>query len=110
MILYGRDALRCNFVWASTLMMEEWTDLDISAVMMDQIIGNDFEDEWLENDYDPNSPYMDTCVRERVMDAVSMHLIGRTWPLYSENVDMSVFIANLQKAIELNILQAPTPD
>lgn len=45
MIKYENAALRCNFVWASTLMMKEYMGIDVYAETMNKIIGPEFDDE-----------------------------------------------------------------
>ena len=103
MIIYDKDALRCNFIHASTLMMEAQTNYYIAPTVMNKIVGPEFEDEWSAFEYNPNSPHMDPCVRERVMDAVSMYFLGHPWPTYADNADVSMFRTNL----EIAILQGP---
>lgn len=100
MINYDNAALRCNFVWSSNLMMKEYMGIDVSAATMDKIISLKFDDEWAIFTYDPNSSDMDTAARDDVADAVSMFFLNQPWPRYCDNVEISVFVETLQKAID----------
>ena len=97
---YSNDALRCNFVWSSSLMVKEYAGLNISAEMMNNIIADKFDDEWSKFEYDPKSPYMDTCVRDSIFNEVSLFFLSRKWPTYSDNADINAFVGELQNAID----------
>lgn len=99
-ITYSQQSLRCNFVWASSLMVKEYADINISTEMMNKIIADKFDDEWSETEYDPNSPYMDTYVRDSIFNEVSLFFLSREWPTYSDNIDVNSFIIVLQDAID----------
>ena len=99
-ITYSQQSLRCNFVWASSLMVKEYAGLNISAEMMNNIIVDKFDDEWSKFEYDPNSPYMDTCVRDSIFDEVSLFFLSRKWPTYSDSADINEFVSELQNVID----------
>lgn len=94
------DYRRCAFAHAASLMFEEYTELQITPKKMSEIIGTQMDDEVEDFLYDPNDSFMDTCVREEVLDIISRHYVEHPWPRYLENVDMTVFAENLEEAIE----------
>jgi len=101
-IKYDTAAQKCNFVWnVYNAMSEEWFDL--TPKELDEIIADNMDDEWSTHEYDPNGMYLDTCVRERVANLVSMYYLGHPWPRYVDSVDsvdMEMFTKNLDDAIE----------
>ena len=93
------DYRRCAFAHNAQNMFYEYTGIRISAKTLSEIIGECMDNEVSEVLYDPNSPYMDTCIREQVLDMISEHYIGRSWPTYSEMADMNEFQIKLESAI-----------
>lgn len=94
------DYRRCAFAHAASLMFEHRHGLKISPKKMSEIIGTNMDDEVEDILYDPNSPYMDTCIRECVNELVSKHYLGQSWPCYMDNADIKDFGDRLAEAIE----------
>lgn len=77
------------------------SQLNIDFVNIKEIIGEklDYEIEDEDMIYDPNSPFMDTCIREAAFDCVAKFYLKRDWPTYGEKADMEQFMDNLMGAI-----------
>lgn len=91
---------RCAFAHSASLMAKDWANLDITAETMSKIVGDQFDEEVSSLLYDPNDSFMDTVIRERVLDAVSRHYLGISWPRYKDQADIDQFDENLTAAIE----------
>lgn len=91
---------RCAFSHSASLMLQDWAGLNISAKMLSEIIADKMDHEVSECLYDSNSPYIDTVIREEVLDIVSNHYMKRNWPNYCDKIDISEFYTELKNEIE----------
>lgn len=94
------DYRRCAFAHSASLMLADWAGLNISAKTLSEIIGDKMDYEVSEYLYDPNSPYIDTNIRDEVLNIVSHHYLDVRWPRYCDKIDMNKFYEDLKKAIE----------
>ncbi len=94
-------ARRNLLVRSGATFLKEHVGLDIGAEKLAVIIGEDLD--WEVEDenviYDPESPYMDTAIREYIMDCVADYYLGTHWPCNCDKVDMNEFFAKLDAAI-----------
>ena len=94
-------ARRNLLVRSGATFLKEHVGLDIGAEKLAVIIGEDLD--WERKDenviYDPESPYMDTAIREHIMDYVADYYLDTHWPCYCDKVDMKEFFAKLDAAI-----------
>lgn len=98
-IHYNDEARRCNFIWATHLTLKEQS-IDISAEILNKIIGNKINPEYLKHDYDPNSSYKDTVIYEEILNIIAIHCFGHEWPMNDGNLDMNDFIMRLYNSIK----------
>lgn len=101
-IKYTLEARRCNLIHAAHSMLKHRELINISLSALAEAIGKKLDWEIEDEDvvYDPESPYMDTIVRDAVMDAVAEHFLGRPWPCNGDRVDMHQFLEELDAAIK----------
>ncbi len=86
---------------SGSVFLKEHVGVEVSAEKLTIIIGDrlDWEVEDENVIYDPESPYMDTAIREYFMDYVAGHYLDTHWPCYCDKVDMKEFFAKLEAAI-----------
>lgn len=104
-VSYDFKARRCNLIHAGSQMLKERYLLGISPSKLNEIVGDDLDDE-VENEddiYDPNSPCMDTIVREMFLDCVSYHYFGHPWPCNADGFDMNYFYLRLVEEINNDV-------
>lgn len=94
-------ARRNLLIRSGAKFLKERLSLDIGAEKLAMIIGEDLDWEVEDEDviYDPESPYLDTAIREEIMDYVANYYLGTHWPCNCDKVDMNEFFAKLDAAI-----------